>query len=124
MPDSVFDTINLRDDRLSANQAARERALQRAVASGRIGWSARYPIYDTVDEDRHASTFPRQDLPEFCKFHRPLTDEGAGNAGCWPHPWPACKSGKQAAVTTGRAETTGIPCAMVLTAASCSPWSA
>jgi hypothetical protein len=31
---------------------------------------------------------------------------------------------KQAAVTTGKAETTGIPCAMVLTAASCSPWSA
>jgi hypothetical protein len=31
---------------------------------------------------------------------------------------------KQAAVTTGKAGTTGIPCAMVLTAASCSPWSA
>jgi len=29
----------------------------------------------------------------------------------------------QAAVTTGKAETTGIPCATVLTAASCSPWS-
>jgi len=31
---------------------------------------------------------------------------------------------KQAAVTTGKAGTTGIPCAMVLTAASRSPWSA
>jgi len=31
---------------------------------------------------------------------------------------------KQAAVTTGKAGTTGIPCATVLTAASCSPRSA
>jgi hypothetical protein len=31
---------------------------------------------------------------------------------------------KQAAVTTGKAGTTGIPCAVVLTAASRSPWSA
>ena len=38
------------------------------------------------------------------------------------HGPPATK--KQAAVTTGKAGTTGIPCAMVLTAASCSPWSA
>src|SRR5437868_14946290 len=44
-----LDTISLRDDRLSANQPARERAIHRAVASGRIGWSARYPIYDAVN---------------------------------------------------------------------------
>jgi len=31
---------------------------------------------------------------------------------------------KQAAVTTGKAGATGIPCATVLTAASCSPWCA
>ena len=45
LPDSIFGTISLRDERLSANQAARERAIHCAVASGRIGWSARYPIY-------------------------------------------------------------------------------
>jgi len=38
------------------------------------------------------------------------------------HGPPATK--KQAAVTTGKAGTTGIPCAMVLTAASRSPWNA
>src|ERR1700754_1981000 len=37
---------------------------------------------------------------------------------------PPAKGRKQAALTTGKAGTTGIPCAMVLTAASCSPRSA
>src|SRR5690242_21474663 len=30
-------------------------------------------------------------------------EEGAGNAGSWPPPWPACKQKTQAAVTTGSA---------------------
>src|SRR5450432_342209 len=29
--------------------------------------------------------------------------EGAGKAGCWPHPWPACKQ-KAGGVTTGSAK--------------------
>src|SRR5882757_2709574 len=40
--------------------------------------------------------------------------EGAGKAGCWPHPWSACKQ-KAGGVTTGTSRTTGLPCAMVLT---------
>jgi hypothetical protein len=40
--------------------------------------------------------------------------EGAGKAGCWPHPWPACKQ-KAGGVTTGTSRTTGLPCAMALT---------
>jgi hypothetical protein len=32
-----------------------------------------------------------------------LRDEGAGKAGRWPRPWPACRK-KQAAVTTGLAD--------------------
>jgi len=41
-------------------------------------------------------------------------EEGAGKAGCWPHPWPACKQ-KAGGVTTGLAKSSGLPCAMVLT---------
>jgi hypothetical protein len=40
--------------------------------------------------------------------------EGAGKAGCWPHPWSACKQ-KAGGVTTGSAKSSGLPCAMVLT---------
>src|SRR5262245_33597876 len=70
------------------------------------------------NDDKHKSVFSRHDLPESCQTSPSKEEEGAGNAGCWPHPWPACKGRKQAAVTTGKAETTGIPCAMVLTAYS------
>jgi hypothetical protein len=42
-------------------------------------------------------------------------EEGAGNAGSWPPPWAACKQKKQAAVTTGSAESPDLPCATVLT---------
>jgi hypothetical protein len=38
--------------------------------------------------------------------------EGAGNAGRWPQPMARLQKDKQAAVTTGPAETSGIPCAM------------
>ena len=44
----------------------------------------------------------------------PSRNEGAGNAGRRPRPRPACKSRKQAAVTTGSAGSSGIPCAMAL----------
>ena len=43
-----------------------------------------------------------------------LRQEGAGNAGSWPPPWPACKQKTQAADTTGTAKSPGIPCAIVL----------
>ena len=51
-------------------------------------------------------------------------EEGAGNAGCRPHPWPACNKKSRRQLPQARPEQSGIPCAMVLTAASCSPWSA
>ena len=46
----------------------------------------------------------------------PLREEGAGNAGRWPHPQPCGQKGvegPQALVTTGKAERSGIPRAMV-----------
>jgi len=42
LPDSGFDTISLRDDRLSANRPLASALPNGAVASGR---PARYPIY-------------------------------------------------------------------------------
>ena len=45
---SLFDTINLRDDRLPAKQAARMRAIQqrRSVRAACLDRPARYPIYE------------------------------------------------------------------------------
>jgi len=57
--------------------------------------------------------------PSFARF-APLKAEGAGKAGCWPHPWSACNK-KARGRTTGTSRTSGLPCAMVLTAAPCSP---
>ena len=48
----------------------------------------------------------------------PKNQKGAGNAGCPKHPQPACKGSKHAVVTTGTPESSGVPCAMVLTAYS------
>src|SRR6266481_731731 len=42
--------------------------------------------------------------------------EGAGKAGCPPHPRPVCKGRKHTVVTTGVGGSSGLPCAMVLTA--------
>jgi hypothetical protein len=39
-------------------------------------------------------------------------DEGAGKAGCRPHPWLPAR--KQAVVTTGTSRSSGLPCATVL----------
>jgi hypothetical protein len=46
LPDSGFDTINLRDDRLPAKPHA-SALPNRAVASVRLVGPARYPIYET-----------------------------------------------------------------------------
>src|SRR6266436_6533983 len=45
----------------------------------------------------------------------PRNKEGAGKAGCPPHPWPVCKGRKHTVVTTGVGGSSGLPCAMVLT---------
>jgi hypothetical protein len=49
--------------------------------------------------------------------HRPSKIEGAGNAGCSPHPQPRTQSKKAyEQFTTGTPKHSGIPRAMVLTA--------
>jgi hypothetical protein len=43
------------------------------------------------DGVRHDVAFPRRRTPELCFSLVPSKQEGAGKAGCWPHPWPASK---------------------------------
>jgi hypothetical protein len=75
---------------------------------------------------RHSSAFSRQDLPELMHHSRaPKMQRAQGKPDAGSHPQPCVqlkKARKQ--VTTGSTETSGLPCAMVLTAASCSPWCA
>jgi hypothetical protein len=56
-------------------------------------------------------------------MHRswPSRIKGAGNAGCWPQPMARQQLEKLAAVTTGSAKSSGIPCATVLTLMARSP---
>jgi hypothetical protein len=56
--------------------------------------------------------------------HAALEVRGRRECRMLAAPMARLQQKKQAAVTTGSAGTTGIPRAMVLTAASCSPWSA
>jgi hypothetical protein len=50
--------------------------------------------HDDRRKGKHASAFPRHDLPESCGSFAPSrTEEGAGKAGCRSHPWvPSKKS--------------------------------
>ena len=55
-------------------------------------WWARFALPTLRISQGHTFSFPRHDLPGFCVIAHPQTGEGAGNAGCWPHPrGPACK---------------------------------
>jgi hypothetical protein len=48
-----------------------------------------------------------------CQFTPSSIDEGAGKAGCRPHPWSACNKNARGR-TTGTSRTSGLPCATVL----------
>jgi hypothetical protein len=50
--------------------------------------------------------------PSFARSTALATMEGAGKAGCRPHPWLACE--KARGRTTGTSRTSGLPCAMAL----------
>jgi hypothetical protein len=62
-----------------------------------------------------APALSRRRTPEsWRKRHPPGKQEGAGNAGQWPCPWPACR--KKAGGSYHRfSRSSGIPCATVLT---------
>ncbi len=42
-----------------------------------------------------------------------MTKEGAGNAGCWPHPWPACRKKSRRQSPQVQPRLPGIPRAIV-----------
>jgi hypothetical protein len=54
--------------------------------------------------------------PELWIKHVPPKKEGAGKAGCPPHPRPPVRKKCTGVETTGVGATSGLPCAMVLTA--------
>ena len=66
----------------------------------------------------HGFTFSRQAFARVLQFRlRLFNEEGAGKAGCAPHPRshaPLCIKKKTAHEHTGSAETSGLPRAMVL----------
>jgi len=63
---------------------------------------------------RHGSSFPRHVSPEPLRSFRPLKNKGAGNAGSWPPPWPACRKKCRRQVPQVQPRHPGIPRAMVL----------
>ena len=75
-------------------------------------WVPRLKRGMTVEETSDRVLAAR-DARVFCFTPPSSHEEGAGNAGCSLHPWSACNQ-KARGRTTGSAETTGIPCAMVL----------
>ncbi len=58
---------------------------------------------------------------ELCWQVRPCQKKGAGKAGCRPHPWPACRKKSRRQSPQDWPKHSGLPCAMGLTAAPCSP---
>ncbi len=63
----------------------------------------------TTTASQHAS------CPSFAGSVTPVKDEGAGKAGCGPHPWPPCEqecTGQEPQVWPRHP---GLPCAMALT---------
>jgi len=71
---------------------------------------------------KYAFAFSRHKMPELCQTSPSAIEEGAGNAGCWPHPWPASKRKSWRQLPQVQPEQSGIPCAMVLRLISRSPW--
>ncbi|WP_291689276.1 hypothetical protein [Bradyrhizobium sp.] len=75
---------------------------------------------EVCDSGAQALAFSRRISPELCKDVALEIIEGAGNAGWFSLTHGPRATRTHAAVTTGSAEITGIPCAMVLTLMTCS----
>jgi hypothetical protein len=66
-------------------------------------------------EAKRESSFSRHACVRVMLSNRPRKTEGAGNAGRWPHPWPACKKSSTRRSPQVQPRHPGIPRAMVLT---------
>jgi hypothetical protein len=67
--------------------------------------------------ESHRFAFPRRERPGPGRNRCAEKTEGAGNAGCWPHPQPRVQSGGSTRVSSPQVQprSPGIPHAMVLT---------
>ena len=69
----------------------------------------------TMTRRRRETAFPRRDLRPSDAAFPSLEQEGAGNAGCTPHPLPYAQNKRDARrLNTGTPKSPGTPCAMVL----------
>src|SRR6185369_14893335 len=71
-------------------------------------------VENDADRLSQAFAFPRHDLPEFCVRLAPSQIRGRRECRVKASPMARLQTKKQAAVTTGSAKSSGIPCAMVL----------
>jgi hypothetical protein len=93
-----------------------------AASSFQHAWPSYGAIRFNLSNSQGKQDFERHDLavsrrlwrPSWCRKARPRNKEGAGKTGCWPLPMARLQQKKQAAVTTGSAKSSGLPCAMVL----------
>ena len=76
------------------------------------------------DEERPQLRVLATRFARVLNMRRPRSSRGRRECRMQAAPMTRLQQKKQAAVTTGKAGQSGIPCATVLTAASCSPWSA
>src|SRR5581483_218511 len=102
------------DDRLSEAIHVSARGSMDCVVAARLAMTTRQ---DTTLHPRGTK------CPSDASIVSLLKKEGAGNTGCWPHPRAlrAKRVHFAHASTTGQPKQSGIPCAMVLTAAPRSP---
>ena len=81
------------------------------LAEGEARWRG------MTGERGYDSAFSRRGIARVLPSNTPEKTEGAGNAGCTPHPQPRVQKKKaHEQVTTGTPKLPDIPCAMVLTA--------
>ena len=76
--------------------------------------SARMSVDSEVKQQGCASVFPRRESRPGDAADRPRKQEGAGKAGRWPRPWPACKKVSRRQSPQVWPESPGLPRAMVL----------
>ena len=81
-----------RDDRLhgAIQKSRRDGRPDCFVAFGARNDDACETFSDSVKQGEHGSAVSRHDAPELCQTSPSKLKEGAGKAGCWLHPWPAC----------------------------------
>ena len=103
----------------SCSRKLQPRASRRAPGPFISAWRCR--LHEVVNW-AYGAAFPRRRTPGLCVIRPPSGMRGRGECRVKASPMARLQNKKQAAVTTGLAESSGIPCAMVLTLIARSPW--